>query len=91
MQGKLIWNDKILNVHHNDFDAHEGAYIEQLDLKDGKLIWSKVFDLRSNSKRGERVCNYYLNQNSQIELLLSQSISDKLDPPFKYIMEFLEI
>lgn len=78
---QLIWNDKILNVHHNDFDAHEGAYIEQLDLKDGKLIWSKAFDLRSNSKR-ERVCNYYLNQNSQIELLLSQSISDKLDPPF---------
>ena len=53
---QLIWNDKILNVHHNDFDAHEGAYIEQLDLKNGKLIWSKAFDLRTNSKR-ERVCN----------------------------------
>ncbi|MBK9108410.1 MAG: T9SS type A sorting domain-containing protein [Saprospiraceae bacterium] len=64
----LVHNGALYLVYLNIFETESGNFIEKLDLKTGKSLWSNAYDLRHSPKR-EYTNRYFINEENQLELL----------------------
>ncbi|MBK9108283.1 MAG: T9SS type A sorting domain-containing protein [Saprospiraceae bacterium] len=64
----LIHEGALYLVYLNEIEDISGNFIEKLDLKTGKSLWSNAYDLRHSPKR-EYTNRYFINEENQLELL----------------------
>lgn len=65
-------------VYDNLFEKQSGSFLEKIDLKTGKSVWRNYFDLRNSVKR-EYTNHFFINDQSELELLTFQYPYDTVD------------
>lgn len=78
LEDKIIFEkNSAYLVYVNLVDQFSGCFLEKLDLKNGKTIWSNYFDLRNSSKR-ELSNRFFINTEGELEIIGMRNPSDSV-------------
>ena len=62
-------------VYVDKSEDAQGAYLEKIDLKSGKLLWSNAFNINNSGKR-EYPTFVYINDSGNLEIVCFRNIQD---------------